>query len=444
MFNVYDAYAIRIPFDRALDFANKEKITDLLYPLFVHNIGALLYHPTNSNRTNVVMAHAERRKAEQSHMRNSQSQNGLPPLSHHHHHSMQSPVGSGQLANSSSTMSNTIMPRPDMHRAHTFPTPPTSASGVMTTMGSSDAFQWTGPAMAGMHAQSNLSIDTGLSNARSMPSTPATTPPNSSVQTMQYQQNPQTYDTSRQLYSAPPLQSPFQHPSTTQQGMNRYSTLPYIKQEMGPPGGRPLGSEDQHETTKNTGLYQNPQQSTQVSIEDEAEHEHDTSYIHDNHTSDDNGRPYTYAPLSSAGDRNHLGQDLNGSPNHSSGQGRATPRTTSTAQPYYQQNGYNTPPQTLPPSSNLYNVMSSERGTTNGQNGEIYSTQSDNLNTSSNGYAQQPMQHGKRSRDEDDDSRSVVSRGEYDGLKRRKTVRENSLPHDANIRGRGTISQRRR
>ena len=37
----------RIPFDRALEFANKEKITEALYPLFVHDIGALLYHPTN-------------------------------------------------------------------------------------------------------------------------------------------------------------------------------------------------------------------------------------------------------------------------------------------------------------------------------------------------------------------------------------------------------------
>lgn len=37
----------RIPFERALEFANKEKITEMLYPLFVHNIGALLYHPIN-------------------------------------------------------------------------------------------------------------------------------------------------------------------------------------------------------------------------------------------------------------------------------------------------------------------------------------------------------------------------------------------------------------
>lgn len=38
---------LRIPFERALEFANKEKITEMLYPLFVHNIGALLYHPIN-------------------------------------------------------------------------------------------------------------------------------------------------------------------------------------------------------------------------------------------------------------------------------------------------------------------------------------------------------------------------------------------------------------
>ncbi|TVY30817.1 Cell pattern formation-associated protein [Lachnellula hyalina] len=40
-----------IPFERALEFANKEKITELLYPLFVHNIGSLLYHPVNSGHS---------------------------------------------------------------------------------------------------------------------------------------------------------------------------------------------------------------------------------------------------------------------------------------------------------------------------------------------------------------------------------------------------------
>jgi hypothetical protein len=35
-----------IPFERALEFAVNEGIVDRLYPLFLHNIGALLYHPT--------------------------------------------------------------------------------------------------------------------------------------------------------------------------------------------------------------------------------------------------------------------------------------------------------------------------------------------------------------------------------------------------------------
>jgi protein SOK2 len=42
-----EADITRIPFERALEFANKEKITESLYPLFVHNNGALLYHPVN-------------------------------------------------------------------------------------------------------------------------------------------------------------------------------------------------------------------------------------------------------------------------------------------------------------------------------------------------------------------------------------------------------------
>ncbi|KAF2452135.1 DNA-binding domain of Mlu1-box binding protein MBP1 [Karstenula rhodostoma CBS 690.94] len=36
-----------IPFERALELANQHKTTEDLYPLFVHDIGALLYHPVN-------------------------------------------------------------------------------------------------------------------------------------------------------------------------------------------------------------------------------------------------------------------------------------------------------------------------------------------------------------------------------------------------------------
>ena len=36
---------IRIPYDRALELANEYNITESLYPLFIHDIGGLLYNP---------------------------------------------------------------------------------------------------------------------------------------------------------------------------------------------------------------------------------------------------------------------------------------------------------------------------------------------------------------------------------------------------------------
>ncbi|KTW30048.1 uncharacterized protein T551_01992 [Pneumocystis jirovecii RU7] len=58
--SLFFAYSMcRIPFERALEFANKERITDLLYPLFVMNIKLFLYHPTNYARTTAVMAAAQ-------------------------------------------------------------------------------------------------------------------------------------------------------------------------------------------------------------------------------------------------------------------------------------------------------------------------------------------------------------------------------------------------
>lgn len=53
-----------IPYERALDFANREKIIDLLYPLFVTDLKSLLYHPANFARTAQVLSAAEKRKAE--------------------------------------------------------------------------------------------------------------------------------------------------------------------------------------------------------------------------------------------------------------------------------------------------------------------------------------------------------------------------------------------
>lgn len=49
-----------IPYERALDFANKEQITEMLYPLFVHKDDLLLYHLTGLKRNNQAIAADER------------------------------------------------------------------------------------------------------------------------------------------------------------------------------------------------------------------------------------------------------------------------------------------------------------------------------------------------------------------------------------------------
>ncbi|KAK5095058.1 hypothetical protein LTR70_006068 [Exophiala xenobiotica] len=50
------------PLERALEFANMKKITDILYPLFVRDIGSLLYNPSNNSGTNVVVSATEQRR----------------------------------------------------------------------------------------------------------------------------------------------------------------------------------------------------------------------------------------------------------------------------------------------------------------------------------------------------------------------------------------------
>lgn len=51
-----------IPYERALEFSARERIVDLLYPLFVADIKSFLYHPLNYTRTVQVLAAAERKK----------------------------------------------------------------------------------------------------------------------------------------------------------------------------------------------------------------------------------------------------------------------------------------------------------------------------------------------------------------------------------------------
>ncbi|KAI0134198.1 hypothetical protein BJ170DRAFT_189762 [Xylariales sp. AK1849] len=429
-----------IPFERALDFANKEKITEMLYPLFVHNI-------------------AERRKAEQNQMRNGPGpappSGVLPSIQQHHHHmSLPGPQPSLPSHNGSG--------RPSIdraHTAHTFPTPPTSASSVMGGMGASESFQWGQQGMSGAPSTNPMSIDTGLSNARSMPATPATTPPGASLQSMQsYPQGSQPYDSRSGVYSnnAPTSQqSPYPPSNSSPQDRNPYGqNNAYMRTEMAPPSGRPAGAGEQDVKPPNGMIHsgQPGEQMPQHGGEEEADHE--AEYTHDSGAYDANRAAYNYsappvAPL--AGEHSHLSPEMAGSPSHQAGSGRATPRTANPPQGYYsQQTGYNTPPR-VAPSSNLYNVMSNDRGTTNGApGGDVYGSQSDMGASMQNGYAPQPIMNGapggmKRGRDDEDELPRPGSGGL--DLKRRRTTLDGPMPgtnFDSMNRPTSAVSQRRR
>ncbi|KLU88571.1 cell pattern formation-associated protein stuA [Magnaporthiopsis poae ATCC 64411] len=386
-----------IPFERALDFANKEKITELLYPLFVHNISALLYHPTNQNRTNQVMAAAERRKAEQSQLRNGPgpAPPGLPSL---HHHSMSS-----------------------------HPAPQQGINGQQ---------------------QNPMSIDTNLSNSRSMPHTPATTPPSATLQSMQaYPPSSQPYDSSRQMYSAPPSQqSPYPPSNSSPQDRSIYGPPGYVKSEMGPPSNRPAGAqattEHPQEQQKPVNGLMHPSQSGEPvphsAAEEEADHEHDAEYTHDSGAYDTSrGQSYNYSapPVSSLpNEHSHLSPELSGPGGaHHATSGRSTPRSAAAPPPYYGAQGYTTPPRTqTQSSSNVYNVMSNDRSATSSTApaGDVYAPPSD----MQNGYSAPVVNGGsggmKRGRDDDDERPTSGGGGGVGGmeLKRRKTLVDGSMP----------------
>ncbi|KAK0745315.1 hypothetical protein B0T21DRAFT_281901 [Apiosordaria backusii] len=417
-----------IPFDRALEFANKEKITELLYPLFVHNISSLLYHPANQSRANQVLtATAERRK--QDGMRAGQPPNGLPSIQQqpqHHHHSMSLPGPQGPLPSHSS------MGRPSIDRAHTFPTPPTSASSVMGPMGASENFQWSQQGMNNGQP-SQISIDTALSNnARSLPNTPATTPPGSTLQSMQnYPPVSQPYDSSRQMYQAPPPpQSSYPPANSNPQERSIYGQSNYVKNDMAPPAGRAPGQGNEQTDSKPSNGMMHGETQPASGQEEEADHEHDPEYTHDSGAYDGNRNSYNYSNpqvTSLPNDHAHLSPEISGSP-HQAGSGRATPRTAAAPQSYYAQQGYHTPPRAPgQPSSNLYSVMSNERSAPNGTNGsDVYSSQSE-INSMPNGYAPQPpVLNGstsmKRGRDDDDDRPSSGGGGMSMDMKRRKML----------------------
>lgn len=313
-----------------------------------------------------------------------------------HHHSMNSGAGN-QPGQPASIAPIPASGRPGLDRAHTFPTPPTSASG-MTSLGSGQgSYDWTNGTLGG-GVQGGPAM--GMENhPHSTPATPATTPPGSALPSLQPYQSQQMYAGQ----SAP--QGQYQ---PQQQNMARTGSMPsgmYSKQEMGPPsrvaGSRP---ESEHGDVK-LDPYNQAQQPDNVATTRDAEGdpEHDSEYPQGNAQAYGSHRgsfdAYTAASnlTSYSADTAHMGSDVGGAAVNG-GSGRATPRTSQSQWAA----GYQTPPR-APPSSNLYNPTSDARGTlTNGN------TTTDSYVTGP--YAPTQLNGIKRMREEDD----------VDALKRQK------------------------
>ncbi|CAI7635344.1 unnamed protein product [Penicillium bialowiezense] len=393
-----------IPFERAMEFANKEKITDLLYPLFVHNIGGLLYHPANQTRTNMVVQESQSRRLEgppPGPQRTPSGPQHPPPL---HHPALQTPMSSHM---SQAPMSGPPGSRPGLERANTFPTPPASASSIMGVPNQGSSYDWSGQ----VPPTQPLSIDTSLSNQRSMPTTPATTPPGSNMQGLPSYQA-QGYDSSKPYYSAAPQSHPQYAPHTplTQSGMSSYGQpMPagYMKSEMAPPNPRP-GATESESTERPQDRYQNE--------------EHDQEYIQDQgYNSNRNSYTYTTNPsVANLTEHAQLTPEMTSSPSQQNGSGRMTPRTA--GPPPHWASGYNTPPRPAA-ASTLYNAVSDTRGTpANGPTDPYMASSSTPVYA-----ANASLSAGSKRMREDDEVIRPESTTEYETSKRRKTITDATL-----------------
>ena len=229
-------------------------------------------------------------------------------------------------------------------------------------------------------------------------------------------QTTQPYDNSRQMYSAPSQQGGY----ASQQGMPRYGHIqsgPYVKNEMAPParaGTEPDSNGDHKAHDGYSAQSHDPHHHGS-----DTDGEHEGEYTHSAGPYNGSRIPsYAYGahptPTSMHGDQPHLTSDMNNSPHHKPS-GGATPRTTTSYQ------SYNTPQRAQHPSSNLYSVMSDNRNAPHGA--DLYGVH--------NGYPA-PYPNGlpppnKRAREIDDSDDAYNGSDDNDGLKRRRTVREDSV-----------------
>jgi protein SOK2 len=347
------------------------------------------------------------------------------PPSLHHHHSMGNPVGAAMSQPPHAIQPHPSAGRPGLDRAHTFPTPPTSASSIMGMGNQGSSYEWSASNVQTPQGSQPLSIDTGL--ARSVPTTPATTPPGAVQQGIPYG-SAQSYDNSRPMYSGPPSQ-PGQYNAQGQPMMAYRPDGSYPKTEMAPPS-RLADVSEEGDVKHNEGMMpQGNGQGAAAPAGPEGDHEHENEYTHSTASYNGNRGSYGYNPNATPGaihpDHPHLSPEMTGSP-HQNGSRQATPRTTTTGQTQWN-SGYPTPQRQGPPSSNLYNVMSDPRGAPNGNGShDAYSSQGGVPQYASQGYpptnGNAPNKRGRDEEDEDPYRPDSVQGDDMGGMKRRKTM----------------------
>lgn len=284
-----------IPFERALEFANKEKITESLYPLFVSNIHPLLAphftHLQTGRQRN------ESQSGQPQTLRTPQSSSAPAPAQLPSNQSMNNSVSNGQSNQPLTAQTPSTSTRPEISRAHTFPTPPTSATSTTGTGQSAAQYNWDQPGSSSVQVDTNINHD-----VKSLPTTPTTSPPEHPVQSIQYHSS-QGYEAPRPVYAAPQQNSQY----GTNQGM---------------PG-------------QGYGQMQPPRKN------DVVQHDRDFAghgYAHSGYPYNDGNAP----------------PDLKNSP-HNTNSGRTTPRSMGAHQSNWQ-SGYGTPQRQMP-SSNLAYVI---------------------------------------------------------------------------------------
>lgn len=277
---------------------------------------------------------------------------------------------------------------------------------------------------SGVRNSQPLSMDnTSLGNARSVPTTPATTPPGNGMQGMPPFQGQSAYDSSKPYYSAaPPSNSQYTHQPLTQPAMASYgqpslASSSYLKSDMAPPG-RSGGQPEAEVADVKGDRYNQSNGQAGESIQD-----HEPEYVHDDSSGYNSRGSYTYASNPSVGaltEQPQLTPDMTGSPSQRNSSGRMTPRTGG-GPPSQWSSGYNTPPRAA--AGSLYNIVSDTRGSsTNGAPSDAYGVGSNSTpgySTGVNGSLGM-----KRLREDDEVDRGVRpdSRGAGYESKRRKTL----------------------